>query len=318
MVRTLVAALFWLAAIPTTALVAAHLALDDAGFASALLHAGAGYLWLGATPLGLWAWRSGSTPRQLVAVPSALIALGLVVPGTLPRTAPDGEADLRLVSANLLMVNPEPHDLLAELLAEDADILALQEVSPGWGALLDEVEGYPYRLVLPQEGSFGIAVLSRVPLEAEVLDLGGVPLIRAHTHIGARPLTVYAVHTLPPRSPEYTAIWHAQMAMLAAQAASTEGAVLFAGDLNATRHHPSYQRLLDAGLADAHGQRGRAAAATWPNGVFPLPTLRLDHVLVSDEIRVHHVHEGRGTGSDHRPVVVELGVGDRRLSSLER
>jgi endonuclease/exonuclease/phosphatase (EEP) superfamily protein YafD len=85
------------------------------------------------------------------------------------------------------------------------------------------------------------------------------------------------------------------------------GALVVAGDFNATRHHPSFRRFLSDGMADAHEERGRGWAATWPQNRRPLPPLmRLDHVLVSPDVEVRSIREGLGQGSDHRPIIADL------------
>ena len=69
---------------------------------------------------------------------------------------------------------------------------------------------------------------------------------------------------------------------------------------------------LHEGVADrlrsAHVDRGRGYAITWPNGMFPLPPIRIDHALLSPEVECLAISEGIGTGSDHRPLVVDLRV----------
>jgi endonuclease/exonuclease/phosphatase (EEP) superfamily protein YafD len=40
--------------------------------------------------------------------------------------------------------------------------------------------------------------------------------------------------------------------------------------------------------------------------MFPLPPVRLDHVLLSPELGCTAVREGEGRGSDHRPVIADL------------
>ena len=82
-----------------------------------------------------------------------------------------------------------------------------------------------------------------------------------------------------------------------------------AGDLNADRDHAAFRDLLATGLRDAHDERGRGLARTWPER-FPL--LHLDHVLVRDGagagIAVLDVREVEVPGSDHLAVVADLAV----------
>ena len=91
---------------------------------------------------------------------------------------------------------------------------------------------------------------------------------------------------------------------------------MVAGDLNGDRDHAAVRDLLDAGLRDAHDERGRGLARTWP-AAFPL--LHLDHVLVRDgggaQVAVRSVREvrrprqrppGGGGGPGGRQAVTEV------------
>ena len=57
---------------------------------------------------------------------------------------------------------------------------------------------------------------------------------------------------------------------------------------------------------DAWDTGGRGFGFTWPNGMFPYPPIRLDHVFVSRDLGVRSARVGEGVGSDHRPVVADV------------
>lgn len=294
----------------TLGLYLAHLLLDDSSTATAAFHAAMSWGGVFALPLLPWAGRLGGRGPALAAGLASLAALLSALPGASPWPAPRGEARLRVLTANVLMVHPDPDALLDELVALDADVIALQEVSPAWADALQRraaLGPWRWRRVIPQEDSFGIALLARLPAQIEEVDLLGVTALRATIEVDGRPVEILNVHTLPPRLDDYTERWHAQMDALADMVVEHPAPIVVLGDLNATRHHPSYRRLLRAGLRDAHAEVGRGWAWTWPNGVFPLPPLRLDHVLVNAPLRALAVREGEGRGSDHRPVVADLG-----------
>lgn len=289
-------------------LVLGHYALPDNTTTLAAAHAVAGYGWLMAVPLVLWALLSREPWRIAVSVAVLAGLLSFVVPGV-TGSSDGGEPVLRLATANVLMVHPDPQRVIEDLVREDPDVIVLQEVSHHWAAALErapELAAWPHRIVYPQEGSFGVAVLSKRPADLSLEDLGGVAMARVDLEVDGRTLRLFDVHTLPPRTDEYTVAWQTQMAMLAERVAEQDVPVVLAGDLNATRYHPSYRRLKAAGLRDAHAEVGRASARTWPNGLFPLPSLRLDHVLVSEEVAVVDVWEGPANGSDHAPVYADL------------
>lgn len=298
---------FWLLVGGLVLYATAHLCADDRSVLFAALHALAGYAWGPALALLAWAGVRGRG-RRIGALVLA-VTLSWVIPGHLSGT-PSGQVALRLGTSNVLMVHPDPDALITELVAEDPDVLLLQEINPRWAERLRASEAlrpWPHRIFEPQEGSFGVAVLSKPPIQVAIEALGGVPMARVELWLEGRPLWLYGIHTLPPRDAALTTRWHEQMAQLTRVVQRRSAPVVLAGDLNATRHHPSLRRLLAAGLMDAHAEVGRASASTWPNGIFPVPPLRLDHVLISDELEVHRVWEGAGWGSDHRPVFAELG-----------
>ena len=314
----LFALLFWTAWGTCAALLGGHFLFDDATVPTVVLHALAGYLWILAAGVVVLAAASEGWTRTALSAPLLIVALAIIAPGHVDRTAP-GDGRLRLVTANVLMVHHDPERLIDDLIATDPDIIVLQEVDPRWAAILgrtSELDAWEYRHIDPEEGSFGVAMFSRVPATLTTEDLQGIKLGRMDLEVDGRPLTIYDVHTLPPRGDRYAQVWTEQMADLALRAQHSDTPVVFAGDFNATRHHPSYRRLLRSGLRDAHAIAGRSSAKTWPNGLFPAPSLRLDHVLVGDGVRVHGVSETAPNGSDHLPIVVDLSLGESAASGL--
>ena len=227
-----------------------------------------------------------------------------------PATAPR----LRLMSANLLMVNADTAGIVAEILAARPDVLFVQELTPDWLHALEQPEVralLPPRLVEPHPptDSFGIGILARLPLhDPALLDLEGVPLATATVTLAGSPIRLYNVHTLPPRTVAYYPVWTRQLASLAARLDGETGAVILGGDLNVTQHAAWYRRLVAGSVRAAHDQCGRGLATTWPNGLFPLPSIRLDHVFLSLELVCVRIEEGVGRGSDHRPLVLDLAL----------
>jgi endonuclease/exonuclease/phosphatase family metal-dependent hydrolase len=217
---------------------------------------------------------------------------------------------LRLFSANVHDANPDVGPIAEEILAAAPDLVALQELDPDGAAGLRRSgipARFPYRVTEIRHGASGIALWSRLPLaEPQVLDVGGMPLIRVTIVLGARRLRLYTVHMIAPVG-EGRVRWKAQLRRVDDELRGERRPLVVAGDFNATRYHPSFRRLLSDGLADAHERRGRGWAATWPRDRWPLPPLmRLDHVLVSREVGVRSVREGVGRGSDHRPIIADL------------
>jgi endonuclease/exonuclease/phosphatase (EEP) superfamily protein YafD len=266
---------------------------------------------LAALGIGLW------QGRRLLAVVSAatagvLVSSGLSGLGVPLRGEPPAGAlpTLRIFSANLYDANPDVVPIAEEILAAAPDLVALQEVDPDAAASLRRSgvpARFPHRVTELRRGASGILLWSRLPLaHAQVQEVRGMPLISATVVLGARRLRLYTVHMVAPLA-HGRVRWRGQLRWLGRALAGEPGPVVVAGDFNATRYHPSFRRLLSDRLGDAHERRGRGWAATWPRDRWPLPPLmRLDHVLISPDIGVRAVREGRGQGSDHRPIIADL------------
>lgn len=287
----------------------AHQILDDSGFGRALFHLATPAICLPASAALLLGAASGKRALGALSVACAAgVALSLGVLGVDlgPRPA---QVCLRVAYANVLMVHDRPELLYDELMDLDADVLYLAEYAPQFESFFASgpVEDvYPYRFTDPQVHSFGNALLSKHPVDVERVDLAGVDVLRVRGACAGRSYTLLATHLLPPRNAALTQRWHGQLAALRALVAETAGPVIVAGDLNATWHHPSFRGL---GLRSAHLDRGQGFSRSWPNSSYCLPfsVVRLDHLLLSEELAVADVRNSEGVGSDHRPLVAEIG-----------
>src|SRR4029453_14287208 len=109
------------------------------------------------------------------------------------------------------------------------------------------------------------ALESVIPLaEGEVVEVVGVPVLRAPCWSAGRRLRLYAVHTVAPLGPHRQG-WGRQLAWLARAVGGERNPVVVAGDVNATRWHRGLSRLLALGLDDAHERRGRGWAGNRPS-----------------------------------------------------
>jgi endonuclease/exonuclease/phosphatase (EEP) superfamily protein YafD len=263
----------------------------------------------------------------LVAAHLAWILPGAVRASPLPPEALEAPR-LRVMSANLLMSNPDTRGIVDEVLAEDPDVLVVQELSAHWQAALESGEiarRLPYHVAEARETPFGVGLYSRYPLEdAEVWYAWGAPVARATVRVQGRPVRLYDVHPLPPLHAEWVTNWSEALEAVRVEVEreQTGGgggrALVVAGDFNMTRHSRWFGRFTALGLRDAHEDRGRALATTWPNGTLLVPPIQLDHVFVSRGVACLSVREGRGRGSDHRPVLLDLAILDDRSAEGQK
>lgn len=318
----------WSTVAPLAAIAAARVAAHDAVFPLIAINSFTPWIYLpawGALAVALTLRRRalGVVAVSLVALHLAWSLPGAVVAAPLAQDAQRAPS-LRVATANLLASNTLTDATVRALAESQLDLLVVEELTPAWAAALEASalgDVLTTRFVVPRNDCFGIGIYTHHPLLTRAtIDLEGVPLLRATLELHGRPLTVFAVHTLPPRTPAYARIWDRQMARLAQLVARERGAVVVLGDLNATPQARNYQRLVARRLRGAHEDRGRGLATTWPNGTFPAPPIRLDHVLVSPEFAVRSVRELPANGSDHAPVVAELALlrGRELRSDVER
>jgi len=313
----------WAVTAPLAGLAAARIVGFDRHPVLSMGNAGTPFVYLpayGAAAVGLATRRRGLTA---VAGAVAVAHLAWTAPETRRRRPlPEGAATatrIRLATANIRYPSKDSTELGDELTASAADLLFLQELSPEHLRMLKATglfDRYPYCYVDARHGSFGAGIWSRYPLsDAETWDPGGLPMVRAVAAIDGTRVRLFNIHCKAPMRRRWIRLFKEQLDEIGSAVAAGTGPAIVAGDFNATYGLAPFRRLLHRGrLRDAHVDAGRGLlGTTWPRGgrVFP-PLFRIDHVLVTDGIEVVAVREGRGPGSDHRPVIADLAIAGHR------
>jgi endonuclease/exonuclease/phosphatase (EEP) superfamily protein YafD len=253
------------------------------------------------------------TRRSLALAALVATALnGVTLGGGTPvsAAAPGREcngSELTVITANVEYVNRDHEALLQWLSRQSADVIVLEEVTEAWARTIERLPGYPFRAVRVREDPYGLALLSRRPLQSvEWLDFAadGIPTLGAQLEIDGQPVQIIGIHT---HSPITSARLRARDRELerAAQRASYGGrTTVLLGDLNVSPDAPAFPRLLaDGSLSDALASGGWRP--TWRADFWPL-ALRIDHVLASPSLCVVSSEVGPDVGSDHRPVRATL------------
>lgn len=240
----------------------------------------------------------------------SMLNASLVVPWYFDEHERGAGTEQTLILANVLSSNTEYERLFDLLDAEDPDIVVLLEVSPDWLVAMDPLRStYPYSYAEARDGSFGIALLSRVPLSSvSHVDSPpfGYPTINATLKIGEQPVHLVATHPMIPIGKRMYEARDEQLESLPGLLEKTTGAQILIGDLNTSMWGLSYRPLEEAtGLRNV--RRGFGVVPTWPV-FFPFAMIPIDHVLVSEEISVENVRTGRRIGSDHLPLVVTISL----------
>jgi endonuclease/exonuclease/phosphatase (EEP) superfamily protein YafD len=244
----------------------------------------------------------------LLMLATVVLNAWFVVPWHLPQDpVPSAENWIKLVLANVHAENDDYFALQALLAAEQPDIVFLQEVDRGWAATLETFDEYPYRHIVPRYDFFGIAVLSRIPLESIETVASPpheFPTLVARITLDNAPITLISTHPMPPMTtPNYDAR-NTQLASIAELVNDVRGARVLIGDLNTAMWGEHYRQLVDStGLRNV--REGFGTLPTWPT-FMPFAMIPIDHCLVSEELLASDVRLGTGIGSDHRPLVLTL------------
>jgi len=260
-----------------------------------------------------------------------------IVPQATDQAQPAGR--LRVVTFNQLFSNRDLPGSLAVLKEQQADIIALQELSTpmveaiaGDGELLAR---YPYRWLLPAERTSGMGLLSRQPfdqlpasddvlMQAVGIEVAGqrVTLINAHPIAPAlsidRLASVAWLHDVPllRRLPTVSAYnprrRNEHLQALLDDIDGREGPLVLLGDLNTADRDPAYH-LLAARLRDVYGEVGWGFGNTFPNSRFqgrlpvPFALVRIDYIWTRGGLAPRAARVVcAAAGSDHCMLVADL------------
>lgn len=85
-----------------------------------------------------------------------------------PATHATSGYEIRIGHCNLSNHNGKPESMLEYMRAQNTDVLTLLEYNQGWDSLLEATlfSSYPYRMLMPDLGYKGMAIMSRLPFTA--------------------------------------------------------------------------------------------------------------------------------------------------------
>ena len=242
---------------------------------------------------------------------------------TLPAAT---DTSLRVLTWNTAGDVVSAEQIAQQILAQDADIVALPETTEAVGeqvAVMLREQGHPMWvhhvqfqpdvvdgpkswhttvLVSPELGEYSVIESS----EDGSNNTGSVPSA-VLMPVGGDGPTIVAVHAVAPRM-EDMGQWSSDLRWIADQC--PEGDFVLAGDFNATVDHMSGLGV-DGGdmgyCRDAASRTGNGYSGTWPSSLPALLGAPIDHVMASRNwTPTGSVVIDDAGGSDHRALVVQL------------
>jgi endonuclease/exonuclease/phosphatase (EEP) superfamily protein YafD len=234
----------------------------------------------------------------LAALISAVIIVA--IPGLLPEAtqrAPITNSGLRVTSANPGWFNHQTAATADLLLAQEADVLGVVELTIELQRELQDA--YPYR-VTETVGrlAFGIGLFSRYPIrDAVCLEVDWSVLINAVIDTPDGPLRVLVLHPAPPVGSSGFANRNAVLKQASQIASFATEPVLLMGDLNCSPASPAWRRL----LRDAALHPSQSIARSWPAPIAATG-IAIDHILTSEGLALSAITPLRLPGSDHMAI----------------
>ncbi|HEX9877671.1 MAG TPA: endonuclease/exonuclease/phosphatase family protein [Gammaproteobacteria bacterium] len=216
-----------------------------------------------------------------------------------------GRPDVRIMTANLYEDASDAARFIPQAQREDPDVLALVEFSHEWQAALSTLTAeYPYSSLEPRHGSFGIALLSRLPIiEQRSFELLSSTTLDVRLALpDGRALRLLAVHLRPPQSPRLAGERNRQLTELGKIVSRIDEPLIVIGDFNTTPYSPLFKDWsAQTGLRDARTRW----SFSWPAS-FPLLGIPIDHCMISEHFIAGEQRRGEAFGSDHYPILTEL------------
>ena len=232
-----------------------------------------------------------------------------IVPYYLKSSAKvDIKKELKLVSINLLSSNTDIDLVKKYILEEDPDALVLMELTPAWEAQLNTITiNSKYKKLVARTDNFGIAILTKYPMKSSVeyFAESTKPSIVADLKIENEKLTLVASHPVPPLGQDAFESRNQQLLSIIKNKDRFSKHMVIAGDFNTSSFSNHFRKLTSGDLKDS--RIGFGLLPTWPAD-YPLLQTTLDHILVSEQIKVIERSTGPSIGSDHLPISIKIGI----------
>ncbi|MEO8559955.1 MAG: endonuclease/exonuclease/phosphatase family protein [Rhodospirillales bacterium] len=222
-------------------------------------------------------------------------------------TAPADAPSWRVVAFNLLADDRRIDAVVDWLRQEKFDVVSLEELTPGFAAQLGSLADiYPYRLMEPRKGGFGIGIISRHPFTEQEILFPDSPLrrvLRVSLDFNGAAIEIFALHPPPPLSAALAVEHDTILNSLMALPANPRRIVM--GDFNAAPTSFALRHLMARLELAGDGVMPRL---TWPSN-YPWPLrIPIDHILVGSGLALGGVQSGPPFGSDHLPQIAEIFI----------
>jgi endonuclease/exonuclease/phosphatase (EEP) superfamily protein YafD len=274
--------------------------------------------WLGATGLTIGVLLLRDRYPALI----ALFCWALLSVNILTWYLPIGGATqpwVKVMFANVWETNRNHAPILAQVRAENPDLAVFVEVNQRWRKELDSLSDiFPYSLDNKRgEVLYSKTDLAGVEIVPENPSFVRTLMVRNISQRGKK-FTLVVTHPSSPANPAEFDKRNSHLSALAPVLKGLTDNLVVVGDFNTTPWSPYYRQFVDtAGLVNA--QQGFGLAPTWthlavrkiPGWLQPFLSVPIDHIFTRSgdfKMRSTSFHATANIGSDHVPIVAEIGL----------
>lgn len=223
-------------------------------------------------------------------------------------------APVSFMTFNVWKDNDRFYQTIDYIRKHQPDVVGLIEVSHVFDQELQQLKDlYPYYTSLPEEGRFGLALMSKFPFKgARQSELYRFiePVIAVEVYpngIHNKPLHLLLFHPRPPINAAFTESRNHDFESLSLWLHTKGGdPILVMGDFNATIWSTALQNLIQE--HDLKTGAGLWRGGTWPS-VLGFLGIQIDHIMIKNMMTSYSQSIGPNLGSDHRPVHALIIVG---------
>lgn len=257
--------------------------------------------------------RAGISLAGIVLNLMFVLPLYLGSPGPVDTSLPT----FTVMHFNVNTGNKDHAGVIEEVQKHAPDLLFVQEVNQRWVDALS-VGLVDYELVVIDSRTDNFGTCCFVRRQSDVLsvedaqivqspvDAGEVPMIELALASGGRRVRVLSIHPLPPVSVIYARARDAMLDDAGQWSTEQSDPHFIVGDFNATPWSTAFRDLQSAGGL-VNSQVGFGRGPTWPAKFNTLGMIPIDHLLHSEELVTIDRVVGEANGSDHKPLIVEIG-----------
>lgn len=224
--------------------------------------------------------------------------------------SPEPHKILSCMTFNVWKDNTDLKPTLNYIRSLQPDVIGLIEVDHHLDRALQSLKDiYPYYYSKPEEGRFGLALMSRHPFEVTktslymlnepVIAVKLTPLTPA-----SAPIHLMLFHPRPPINAAFTKSRNEDFNTIGEWIQNHgHDPIIIMGDFNATCWSPALETLIQT--HQLVGTKGLLSGGTWPAelGYFGI---RIDHIFTKNFKKLPDISVGPNLGSDHRPVHARL------------